>query len=132
MVTPYLFVWQGLDFTDKGLTLAYADGIFRWPDVYGSLSVIWLSGALAHAWLSVIPLPAVLSLNVLFAVLLNALSLFSFYALRKRFDHSTLWGSILLSLLFVIPPLQNGYGYQALSVVLISASAFAFVNGLVE
>lgn len=112
--------------------LAYADGMFRWPDVYQSLSVVWLSGALAHAWMNVVPLPPVLAVNVLFAVLINVLAAVSFVSLRKYFDRSTLWIAILISELFIIPPLQNGYGYQALSVVLLSSSAFVLFNGLVE
>ncbi|HZG00442.1 MAG TPA: hypothetical protein VEY71_05535, partial [Chitinophagales bacterium] len=130
--TPYLFVWQGLDFTDKGLMLAYADQMFRWPDAYDILSPLWLSGALAHAWINAVPLPPALAVNVLLAVLLNGLALLSFRLLRFRFESTALWCAILLSQLFIIPPLQHGYGYQALSVALLAAAALAMANGLVE
>jgi len=131
-VVPYLFIFQGIDFTDKGLTIALGEQMLKWPDVYAKYSPIWLTGAFTHVWFRLFPIKGLLGLNILFVLLLQLNAVLSYSFFRKYYTRSVLLPALCIGMIVSITLSRSSFGYHSFTVFVLSAAILALLNGLKE
>src|ERR1041384_6156148 len=82
VAVPWLFIWQGLDFTDQGYLLTGYRCFFRHPEVTEDSGSLWLTNLLGASWDAVFGGLGVLSMRALWALCLSLGMLLVFRLLR--------------------------------------------------
>src|SRR6185503_16199319 len=80
---PWLFIWQGLDFTDQGYLLTSYRCFFRHPEVTEDAGSTWLTNLIGAVWDALFGKWGVVSIRALWAVCLSLGLLLAFRLVRR-------------------------------------------------
>jgi hypothetical protein len=127
IVYPLLFIWQGLDVTDMGLSLTKAQLFFQDP---GLTFTTWLSALIGGLWYSLFGFLGVLGFKIAY-VLVIYITVYLTYQILKGFGNKTeILFSLLLTLIFITWWSRNWLNYNWLTSLFLVLSGFLLFNGL--
>lgn len=129
---PWLFIWQGLDFTDQGYLLTLYRCFLRSREAAGETGSIWLTTLIGGVWDLLLGKLGVLSMRALWALCMS-LGLFWVFRLIRRSTSETFAAIATLGAsLFLSDRRETWFSYNTSSSLLWVGLAVCLTLGLVE
>src|SRR5450432_2535429 len=94
----FIFIFQGLDFTDSGFDADFYSRIFNDPSTVQYNFMYWFTGIIGGIWLKLFPGLGILGLRIAGVLITTSTCLITYSLLRKYLRT----GPLRLSLLFII------------------------------
>jgi len=130
LLLPWLFVWQGVDFTDQGFSLSHYRLFFEHPDAIGPFQHMWLTnavGALGERWLGAL---GVLGARLLWAGCLSLCALLAFVAARETMRADLAAFAALYAAALLAHRRETWFHYNTLTAVTYVVCAACLVCGI--
>jgi len=129
---PWLFIWQGLDFTDQGYLLTGYRCFFRHPEVTEDSGHMWLVNFVGASWDALFGGLGVLGMRALWALCMSVCVLLAFLLTRALTSERSAALAVLAVSVFLSDRHATWFSYNALSTLLITASGVCLVQGIVQ
>jgi hypothetical protein len=129
---PWLFIWQGLDFTDQGYLLTGYRCFFRHPEVTEDSGHMWLVNFVGASWDALFGGLGVLGMRALWALCMSVCVLLAFRLTRALTSERAAALAVLAVSLFLSDRHATWFSYNALSTLLFTASGVCLVQGIVQ
>lgn len=131
IIYPFLFLWQGLNFSDEGNILTIYNLIFNNPQSISDTFGTWGANIIGGIWLLLFGKFGLIGIRFAGA-LVSLLTLFFVYFIFKEFiEKKILLFGLLISFLFSYHFLTlTILGYNNLSILFFTISIFCLINGL--
>jgi len=130
LALPWLFIWQGLDFTDQGYLLTGYRCFFRYPEVTEDSGHIWLTNFVGASWDALFGGLGVLGMRALWALCMSLCVWLAFGLARALTTQRAAALATLVTSVFLSDRHATWFSYNALSTVIFTASAVALLRGL--
>jgi hypothetical protein len=127
---PWLFIWQGLDFTDQGYLLTGYRCFFRHPEATEDSANLWLTNLVGASWDALFGSLGVLGMRALWALCMS-LCVWLAFALASALSNARAAAlSALVTSAFLSDRHATWFSYNALSTVLFSGAAACLIHGV--
>ncbi len=132
LLVPWLFIWQGLDFTDQGYLLTGYRCFFRYPEVTEDSGHMWLTNLVGASWDALFGGLGVLALRGLFALCLSLGLLLAFRTVRALTSAEPAAFSVLAASVFLADRRETWFSYNTLSSLLLVVASVCLIQGIVQ
>ncbi len=132
LAVPWLFIWQGLDFTDQGYLLTGYRCFFRHAEVTEDSGSFWLTNLLGASWDALFGGLGVVSMRALWAACLSVGMLLAFRWLRGLTSNRAAALAVLAASVFLSDRRETWFSYNTLSSLLFVISVLATARGVSE
>jgi hypothetical protein len=132
LLVPWLFIWQGLDFTDQGYLLTGYRCFFRYPEVTQDSGHMWLTNLIGASWDALFGGLGVLALRGLFALCLSLGLLLAFRCVRALSSAEPAAMSVLSVSVFLANRRETWFSYNTLSSLLLVVASVCLIRGITE
>jgi hypothetical protein len=129
---PWLFIWQGLDFTDQGYLLTGYRCFFRHPEVTEDSGHMWLVNFVGASWDALFGGLGVLGMRALWALCMSVCVLLAFLLTRALLNARIAALSVLATSVFLSDRHATWFSYNALSTLIFTVSGACLVQGIVQ
>ena len=131
IIYPFLFIWQGLNFSDEGSALTIYHSIFTNPQSVGDTFGTWGTNIIGGAWLSLFGNFGVIGVRFAGALVSILTIIFAYLILKEYIEKKILLLGILVSFLFSYHFFTlTIMGYTNLSILFFVISIFFLAKGL--
>jgi hypothetical protein len=127
---PWLFIWQGLDFTDQGYLLTGFRCFFRHPEATEDSANTWLTNLVGASWDALFGGLGVLGMRALWALCMSLCVWLAFRLARVMSNARAAVFSTLVTSAFLSDRHATWFSYNALSTVLFSGAAACLIQGV--
>jgi hypothetical protein len=127
---PWLFIWQGLDFTDQGYLLTNYRCFFRHPEATADSGNMWLTNLVGASWDALFGSLGVVGMRALWALCMSFCLLLAFRMTRALTNEPVAAGSVWVASVFLSDRHATWFSYNAFSTLLLSAAAACLLHGI--
>jgi hypothetical protein len=132
LAVPWLFIWQGLDFTDQGYLLTSYRCFFRHAEVTEDSGSFWLTNLFGASWDALFGRLGVVSMRALWAACLGLGMLLAFRWLRGRTSERVAALAVLAASVFLSDRRETWFSYNTSSSLLFVAAVLSTARGVTE
>jgi hypothetical protein len=132
LLVPWLFIWQGLDFSDQGYLLTGYRCFFRHPEVTQDSGHMWLTNLIGASWDALFGRLGVVGMRGLWALCLSLGMLLAFRVARTVASEIPAALSVLVTSVFLSNRRETWFSYNTLSSLLLVVAAGCMVYGIVQ
>lgn len=129
---PWLFIWQGLDFTDQGYLLTGYRCFFKYPQATEDSASTWLTTLVGAIWDALFGKWGVVSVRALWALCMSLGLLLAFRLVRSATSERAAAVSVLAASIFLSDRRETWFSYNTSSSLLFVAAAVSLTLGLVS
>jgi hypothetical protein len=130
LLVPWLFIWQGLDFTDQGYLLTGYRCFFRYAEATEDSGSMWLTNLLGATWDALFGGLGVVSMRALWAACLSLGMLLAFRWLRGLTNERAAALAVLAASIFLSDRRETSFSYNTSSSLLFVAAALCTARGV--
>jgi Dolichyl-phosphate-mannose-protein mannosyltransferase len=130
LVVPWLFIWQGLDFTDQGYLLTGYRCFFRHVEATEDSGVFWLTNLLGATWNALFGGLGLVSMRALWALCMSLGMLLAFRWLRGLTSERAAAFAVLVASVFLSDRRETWFSYNTSSSLLFVAAAVSTARGV--
>jgi hypothetical protein len=130
VAVPWLFIWQGLDFTDQGYLLTSYRCFFRQPAVTADSGSVWLTNLIGAAWDALFGWLGVVSVRALWALCMSFGLLLAFQAAKRASNARFAAVAVLATSVFLSDRRETWFSYNTSSSFLFVAAAVCLSSGI--
>jgi hypothetical protein len=129
LLCPWLFIWQGLDFTDQGYLVTGYRCFLAHPEVTEDSGHMWLTNLIGALWDALFGGLGIVSMRALWAACLS-LGLLGAFRLARSFttERAAALG-VLVAGAFLSDRRETWFSYNTLSSLLLAAAACCVIHG---
>ncbi|HKY38350.1 MAG TPA: hypothetical protein VJN18_20545 [Polyangiaceae bacterium] len=129
---PWLFIWQGLDFTDQGYSLTNYRCFLRHPEATADSGALWLTNLIGALWDAAFGGWGVVGMRALWALCLSVGMLLAFRLLRELTSERAAALAVLVSSAFLANRRETWFSYNTSTSLLLVAAAFCLISGIIN
>jgi len=129
---PWLFIWQGLDFTDQGYLLTGYRCFFKFPRATEDAASTWLSTFIGAVWDSLFGKWGVVSIRALWALCLSLGLLLAFRLVRSATSERAAALSVLAASVFLSDRRETWFSYNTSTSLMLVATAASLTHGIIS
>jgi 4-amino-4-deoxy-L-arabinose transferase-like glycosyltransferase len=130
LAVPWLFIWQGIDFTDQGYLVTGYRCFFRHPEVTEDSGHMWLTNLIGATWDAVFGGLGLVSARALWALCMS-LGMWLAYRLARSLTSETAAAfAALASSVFLSDRRETWFSYNTASSILFAAATTCLVFGI--
>ena len=130
LLVPWLFIWQGLDFTDQGYLVTGYRCFFRHPEVTEDSGSSWLTNLLGASWDALFGGLGLLSMRAMWAACMSLGMLLAFRFVREVTSERAAAVAVLVASVFLSDRRETWFSYNTSSSVLFIAAAVCTAQGI--
>ena len=127
---PWLFIWQGLDFTDQGYVLTGYRSFFRHPEVTADSGGLWLTNLIGASWDAAFGSLGVVGMRALWALCMSVGLLLAFRLARQLTNPSAAALGVFAASLFLSNRRETWFSYNTSTSLLFAAATLCLVEGI--
>ena len=127
---PWLFIWQGLDFSDQGYLLTGYRCFFRYPEATEDSGHMWLTNLVGATWDAAFGALGVVGMRALWALCLSVCVLLAFRLARALGQATRAAVPMLAASIFLSDRHMTTFSYDTMTSLLLAAAAVTLVRGL--
>lgn len=127
---PWLFIWQGLDFSDQGYLLTGYRCFFRYPEATADSGHMWLTNLVGASWDALFGWLGVVGMRALWALCLSLCVWLAFRLARALGQAGAAALPMLAASLFLSDRHMTSFSYDTMTSLLLAAAAVSLVCGL--
>jgi hypothetical protein len=132
LAVPWLFIWQGLDFTDQGYLLTGYRCFFRHPEATEDSASLWLTNLVGAIWDAMFGWCGVLGMRALWALCLSLGMLLAFRSLSRLTSERSAALAVLVASLFLSDRRETWFSYNTSSALLFVVAALCMQMGILR
>ena len=132
LVVPWLFIWQGLDFTDQGYLLTGYRCFFHHREVTEDSGSFWLTNLVGATWDALFGGLGLLGMRALWALCLSLGMWLGFRWLRTLTSERAAAYAALVTSAFVSDRRETWFSYNTCSSVLLVVAAVYLATGITQ
>jgi hypothetical protein len=130
LACPWLFIWQGLDFTDQGYLLTGYRCFLRYPAATADSGDMWLTYLVGAGWDALFGGLGVISQRALWALCMSLCIVLAFWLARHLTDARAAGVSALATSAFLSDRHMTWFSYNTLTSVLLAGAAVCLLRGV--
>lgn len=130
LAVPWLFIWQGLDFTDQGYLLTTYRCFLRYPETTPDAGTFWLTSFVGALWDLGLGKTGVVGMRALWAACSSLGLLLSFRLVARVSGERAASIALLAASVFLSDRRETWFSYNTSSSVLFVATAACLVGGV--
>jgi hypothetical protein len=130
LAVPWLFIWQGLDFTDQGYLLTSYRCFFRHVEVTEDSGSTWLTNLIGASWDALFGGLGVVGMRALWALCLSLGMLLAFRLARGLTSARAAAFAALVTSIFLSDRRETWFSYNTSSSILFVAAALCTFAGV--
>jgi hypothetical protein len=130
LLVPWLFIWQGLDFTDQGYLLTGYRCFFGHAEATEDSGSAWLTNLVGASWDALFGWLGVVSMRALWAVCLSLGMLLAFRWLRALTGERAAVLAVLVTSIFLSDRRETWFSYNTSSSLLFVAAVLCTARGI--
>jgi hypothetical protein len=130
LAIPWLFIWQGLDFTDQGYSLTNYRCFLRHPEATVDSGALWLTNLIGGLWDAAFGWLGVVGMRALWALCHSLGLLLAFRALRPLTSERAAALAVLVTSPFLSDRRETWFSYNTSTSLLLVAAAVCMVAGI--
>src|SRR4051812_44640661 len=127
---PWLFIWQGLDFSDQGYLLTGYRCFLRYPECTADSGHMWLTNLVGALWDALFGSLGVVGMRALWALCLSVCVLLAFRLARSLGQERAAALPMLATSILLSDRHMTSFSYDTLTTLLLAAAAVSLVRGL--
>src|SRR5215217_1620232 len=131
LLVPWLFIWQGLDFTDQGYLVTGYRCFFRHAEATEDSSSEWLTNLLGAVWDELFGGVGLVSMRALWALCLSLGLLLAFRFVRELSGARAAAFGVLVASVFLSDRRETWFSYNTSSSLFFVAAALCTARGVV-
>jgi hypothetical protein len=132
LAVPWLFIWQGLDFTDQGYLVTGYRCFLHYPEVTEDSGHMWLTNLVGGLWDAAFGRLGLISMRALWALCLSGGLLLAFRLARKLSGARAAALGALVASVFLSDRRETWFSYNTSSSLLFVAAIVCLVYGLTQ
>ncbi len=132
LLVPWLFIWQGLDFTDQGYLVTGYRCFFRHPEATEDSGTLWLTNFVGATWDALFGGLGLLGLRALWALCLSLGMLLAFRWVRTLTNEPAAAFTVLVTSAFLSDRRETWFSYNTFSSLLLVAAGVCLAIGIVR
>lgn len=132
LVVPWLFIWQGLDFTDQGYLLTGYRCFFRHVEATEDSGSEWLTNLMGAAWNSLFGGLGVVGMRALWALCMSLGMWLAFRLVRGFSSERVAALAVLVASVFLSDRRETWFSYNTSSSILFVAAALCTIYGVAK
>lgn len=129
---PWIFIWQGLDFTDQGYLLTTYRCFLKHPEATPDAGTFWLTSLVGALWDALFGKLGVVGIRALWALCSSVGLLLAYRLIARIGDARAAALSLLAASLFLSGRRETWFSYNTSSSLLFVAAAACLMSGLVS
>jgi hypothetical protein len=130
LAVPWLFIWQGMDFTDQGYLLTGYRCFFRHPEATEDSANLWLTNFVGATWDALFGGLGVVGMRALWALCMSLCVLLAFRLARALTSEPAAAVSALVTSAFLSDRHATWFSYNALSTLTFTCAAACLIRGI--
>ncbi|MDF3065690.1 MAG: hypothetical protein K0R38_1291 [Polyangiaceae bacterium] len=130
LIVPWLFIWQGLDFTDQGYLLTTYRCFLRYPETTPDAGTFWLTSFVGAVWDWVWGRFGVVGMRALWATCSSVGLLLSFRLVARVSSERAASLALVAASVFLSDRRETWFSYNTSSSVLFVGTATCLVGGI--
>lgn len=130
LALPWLFIWQGLDFTDQGYLATGYRCFFRHPEVTEDSGHMWLTNLVGATWDALFGGLGVLSIRALWAACMSLGMWLAFRLARSVSNERAAALAVLVASAFLSDRRETWFSYNTASSTLFAGAAVCLAFGI--
>ncbi|HVZ32917.1 MAG TPA: hypothetical protein VG963_10845, partial [Polyangiaceae bacterium] len=127
---PWLFIWQGLDFTDQGYLLTGYRCFFRHPEATEESGHMWLTNLVGAVWDALFGWLGVVGMRALWALTMSVCIVLAFRLLRSLTTERAAALAVLVSSVFLSDRHATWFSYNSFSTLIFVVVAVCLSIGI--
>ncbi len=132
LAIPWLFIWQGLDFTDQGYLVTGYRCFFRYPEATEDSSHMWLTNLIGATWDALFGGLGLIGMRALWALCLSVGMWLAFRLTRALTSERAAALAVLVTSAFLSNRRETWFSYNTSSSLLFAAAAFVLWCGIMR
>ncbi len=130
LAVPWLFIWQGLDFTDQGYLLTTYRCFFRHPEATEDSAPTWLTNLVGAIWDAIFGSLGVVGMRALWALCMSLGMVLAVRLLRATIGGRVFGLAALPASVFLSDRRETWFSYNTSSSLVFAAAAVCLVLGI--
>jgi hypothetical protein len=128
--TPWLFIWQGLDFTDQGYLLTSYRCFFEHPEATEDSGSVWLTNLVGATWDALFGALGVVGMRALWALCMSLGMLLAFRLARSLTSERAAALAVLVASIFLSNRRETWFSYNTSTSIMLCLAAVWLAAGI--